>query len=257
MESSQDSLDSSLGKFSPLSILSSNQTPSKPNLFGSQNRIAFSVNALSLTLAETLVQNSVFSTPTTNPQTIQESNNKMEILEEISLDNNQQARCQYCSADFSSEELNAHIDNCDLRKISCDKCGERILMDIFDIHYEECEPEDMDPPSEINHRYDEDNGESGEMEEEITENNMTYERLLMLDENIVKKGMTQEQLKEFQELLYVKSLDGEGSCVICMSEYQTGEYIRKLTCCHVFHKNCIDQWLGANITCPTCKKELR
>ena len=72
MESSQDSLDSSLGKFSPLSILSSNQTPSKPNLFGSQNRIAFSVNALSLTLAETLVQNSVFSTPTTNPQTIQD-----------------------------------------------------------------------------------------------------------------------------------------------------------------------------------------
>lgn len=169
------------------------------------------------------------------------------------------AKCQYCNIDFASVEIQGHIDDCDMRKINCEKCGQRVLMDVFDFHFEECganQGELIDPSSEmyVEERNEEENSDGG-MEEEESE--MTYERLLLLDENAVSKGMTQEQIKEFRELLYVKSLDGEGSCVICMSEYQTGEYTRKLSCVHFFHKNCIDQWLGSNYTCPTCKKHLR
>jgi len=245
MEPSQEPLDSSVGKFSPLSFLSTDQTPSKISIFGSQNRVAFNLNALPITLIEALNQNPAPNTSITSPQTNQEPNMTNENSEGTAM-NNQETKCQFCNVNFNSEELTEHIDNCDMRKINCDKCGERVLMDVFDIHYEECESDEMDDLSD-----------GGSMEEENTANNLTYERLLELDENVVKKGMTEEQLKEFQEFLYVKSLDGEGSCVICMCDYQTGEYLRKLSCCHLFHKGCIDQWLGANITCPTCKKYLR
>ncbi|KAI5783890.1 hypothetical protein DFH27DRAFT_487773 [Peziza echinospora] len=48
--------------------------------------------------------------------------------------------------------------------------------------------------------------------------------------------------------------DGD-KCLVCLSEYETGEECRSLTQCnHVFHKECIDTWLttGRN-SCPLCR----
>jgi len=156
-----------------------------------------------------------------------------------------------------------------------------VLLDIYDIHFEECleaetQPNEGNPRiatiasianmymrARAGNEMEDDSIEDEEnMEEEdegffLDESEMTYERLLMLDANVVKKGMSSEQLKEFPVQLYVRSLDGEGSCVVCMCDYETGEYVRKLSCNHNFHKGCIDKWLDANITCPTCKKYLR
>ncbi|RSH85673.1 hypothetical protein EHS25_003814 [Saitozyma podzolica] len=45
-------------------------------------------------------------------------------------------------------------------------------------------------------------------------------------------------------------------CLICLSEYETGEECRVLNCRHAFHKDCVDQWLskGSN-SCPACRTE--
>lgn len=46
-------------------------------------------------------------------------------------------------------------------------------------------------------------------------------------------------------------------CLICLSSYETDEECRQLkTCGHMFHKECIDQWLltGRN-SCPLCRGE--
>eukprot|EP00978_Attheya_sp_CCMP212_P043953 scaffold295671_cov24-Attheya_sp.AAC.1 len=45
-------------------------------------------------------------------------------------------------------------------------------------------------------------------------------------------------------------------CNICLEEFQTGEKIRKLSCSHRFHKQCIDRWLGTVASCPICKHEI-
>ncbi|KAJ5319521.1 uncharacterized protein N7506_012225 [Penicillium brevicompactum] len=50
--------------------------------------------------------------------------------------------------------------------------------------------------------------------------------------------------------------DGE-RCLICLSDYEVAEEVRELgKCKHVFHKECIDQWLttGRN-SCPLCRGE--
>ncbi|GAB4848370.1 hypothetical protein Ancab_003064 [Ancistrocladus abbreviatus] len=46
-------------------------------------------------------------------------------------------------------------------------------------------------------------------------------------------------------------------CAICLSEYVDGDEIRVLpNCSHVFHVGCIDTWLGAHASCPSCRQIL-
>jgi hypothetical protein len=44
-------------------------------------------------------------------------------------------------------------------------------------------------------------------------------------------------------------------CAICLAEYEAGEELRQLPCHakHHFHKNCVDNWLKLNGSCPICR----
>ena len=48
--------------------------------------------------------------------------------------------------------------------------------------------------------------------------------------------------------------DEEGDkCTICLSEFEVEEDVRRLPCMHLFHVECVDQWLGQNKRCPICR----
>ncbi|KAM0832876.1 hypothetical protein ACQ4PT_064596 [Festuca glaucescens] len=60
-------------------------------------------------------------------------------------------------------------------------------------------------------------------------------------------------------LAYSAGLDLAGSsraeCAICLAEFARGEQLRVLPRCnHGFHAHCIDRWLDARPTCPTCRQ---
>lgn len=68
---------------------------------------------------------------------------------------------------------------------------------------------------------------------------------------------------EYSGSLVAEALDGAGAiqipngdrCLICLGDYEAAEELRQLTkCAHVFHRDCIDQWLttGRN-SCPLCR----
>ncbi|KAH3670394.1 hypothetical protein OGAPHI_000909 [Ogataea philodendri] len=42
-------------------------------------------------------------------------------------------------------------------------------------------------------------------------------------------------------------------CPICLVDYESGDQGRRLDCCHEFHKDCVDQWLLNDNTCPICR----
>lgn len=45
-----------------------------------------------------------------------------------------------------------------------------------------------------------------------------------------------------------------GECSICLEEYVTGDWCREFpVCSHIYHSNCIDEWLKKNPTCPVCR----
>jgi len=45
-------------------------------------------------------------------------------------------------------------------------------------------------------------------------------------------------------------------CSVCLEEFVEGHEIRVLPCKHPFHKECIDQWLRTQISCPLCMQSL-
>ena len=50
------------------------------------------------------------------------------------------------------------------------------------------------------------------------------------------------------------------NCIICLCPFQENSQIRNLTCHHIFHKDCIEEWikakLGEDPKCPICNIDL-
>lgn len=71
------------------------------------------------------------------------------------------------------------------------------------------------------------------------------------------------RLVEYAGSLVAEALEGDQTisigeterCLICLSDYEAAEEVRQLSSCkHIYHKECIDQWLttGRN-SCPLCR----
>ncbi|KAF8407895.1 hypothetical protein HHK36_007033 [Tetracentron sinense] len=46
----------------------------------------------------------------------------------------------------------------------------------------------------------------------------------------------------------------EVECAVCLCRIEEGEEIRELRCDHIFHRVCLDRWLGyGHATCPLCR----
>ncbi|XAR67051.1 hypothetical protein NMG60_11013467 [Bertholletia excelsa] len=44
-----------------------------------------------------------------------------------------------------------------------------------------------------------------------------------------------------------------GSCAVCMGSFQPNTKGKQLTCGHVYHADCIINWLSVRSTCPLCR----
>ncbi|GAV02208.1 hypothetical protein RvY_12802-1 [Ramazzottius varieornatus] len=80
---------------------------------------------------------------------------------------------------------------------------------------------------------------------------------LMVDRQITEE----EQMQKAQRFGLIQHLpsglyDGgkkDRECPICMVELNCGDPVRFLPCMHVYHKDCIDDWLlKHSLTCPNC-----
>ncbi|XP_005103544.1 nascent polypeptide-associated complex subunit alpha, muscle-specific form isoform X2 [Aplysia californica] len=45
-------------------------------------------------------------------------------------------------------------------------------------------------------------------------------------------------------------------CTICLCEFEANEDVRRLPCMHLFHSDCVDQWLSTNKKCPICRVDI-
>lgn len=68
---------------------------------------------------------------------------------------------------------------------------------------------------------------------------------------------SKEALEQCQDYKYCKDEKEEEKCAICICELEEGEEVKKLTCGHIYHQDCINVWLKNNSTCPTCKHVLK
>lgn len=46
------------------------------------------------------------------------------------------------------------------------------------------------------------------------------------------------------------------SCAICLLEFEREDAIRTTPCRHQYHRECIDNWCEAKMSCPICRRQL-
>ena len=69
-----------------------------------------------------------------------------------------------------------------------------------------------------------------------------------IETNLIKKPKLDKIIIEEEMLNEI--------CTICLDPYEKKEGISKLKCGHIFHYECIDQWIIDKITCPLCRTSL-
>lgn len=70
--------------------------------------------------------------------------------------------------------------------------------------------------------------------------------------NIYFYLMNLKTLNEKSE--YIICNDYDNTCSICLNKLNNT--CRKLKCNHIFHVECIDNWLSDNVTCPMCRDKI-
>ena len=76
----------------------------------------------------------------------------------------------------------------------------------------------------------------------------------------VKLILTQEELDKIPKNSYkelsLELKEKNTSCPVCREEYRENDEVRTLKCNHVFHTDCVDNWLiNHSHKCPCCRQE--
>lgn len=59
--------------------------------------------------------------------------------------------------------------------------------------------------------------------------------------------------KAFEEGMLPKE---DAHCAVCLGDYELGDRVKELPCGHLFHTQCIAQWLDSSTLCPLCRENL-
>lgn len=110
--------------------------------------------------------------------------------------------------------------------------------------------------SRVNHTYTNLDGGYYRVDQELLQDNQ-YSNFLdfPLEENEKTIQKDKFTLKYRHNLV---SANDDKTCVICYNEYKEGELVCNLPgCIHMFHWDCIKNWVDQKSNCPMCRKSIR
>jgi hypothetical protein len=94
----------------------------------------------------------------------------------------------------------------------------------------------------------------------VANNNQTKFPVGMIserDSTVIKKLLetTKSTNSDGRSVLPIKIKFGcqEKECSICCETYEVGQEIYKLSCRHVYHKECLSRWVNTRASCPLCR----
>ena len=90
----------------------------------------------------------------------------------------------------------------------------------------------------------------------LTEGIQRHLQVLQLDSR-VQIPLSKEETQRLPMRKYNSKKEASDNCVICVDEFIEEDQVRVLPCSHIFHPQCIDEWLvNHSSLCPLCKKEV-
>lgn len=85
----------------------------------------------------------------------------------------------------------------------------------------------------------------------------------VIEDTCSNRGATQEMIEhntfphKYKKLRRASETDEDSEkCTICLSQFEVDNDVRRLPCMHLFHKDCVDQWLVTNKHCPICRVDI-
>ena len=61
----------------------------------------------------------------------------------------------------------------------------------------------------------------------------------------------------YQKIKNVNELsENKRNCMICLDEFKNGQKSIILPCIHIFHSECIKNWMKREKFCPLCKNKM-
>ncbi|XP_047981510.1 E3 ubiquitin ligase BIG BROTHER-related-like [Salvia hispanica] len=97
--------------------------------------------------------------------------------------------------------------------------------------------------------------------DEVDPDELSYEELIALGEVVgtESRGLSADTIASLASVNYKSQDTQEGisdSCVICRLDYEDGDALTVLSCKHLYHPECINNWLQINKVCPVCSTEV-
>lgn len=97
--------------------------------------------------------------------------------------------------------------------------------------------------------------------QDVDPDELSYEELIALGEVVgtESRGLSADTIASLPSVNYKARSSQDGNtdqCVICRLDYEDGDSLVVLSCKHLYHPECINQWLQINKVCPICSCEV-
>nr|GMD13493.1 E3 ubiquitin-protein ligase RHA2B-like [Ipomoea batatas] len=80
----------------------------------------------------------------------------------------------------------------------------------------------------------------------------------LLSQSLCQKMSPENGASEVGVRVFEGESNGAVDCAVCLCKIEEGEEVRDLKCKHIFHRACLDRWLGTGrITCPLCRTHVK
>ncbi|KAL3528337.1 hypothetical protein ACH5RR_007659 [Cinchona calisaya] len=92
----------------------------------------------------------------------------------------------------------------------------------------------------------------------IEDNNILDQVLnLSIEENEPRLSpASRDNISEMLTKVTIEATDGVEACTICLENFSEGLEVSQIPCKHIFHEECILQWLNYRNVCPLCRFEI-
>lgn len=111
------------------------------------------------------------------------------------------------------------------------------------------EPQQSQEEGDENEGWDDESDDYEDSENEVMEEDMEIDMEMEMVVPAAAAKASVEALERFK----LKGLNSMNTCVICLEQLSSGNEVTRMPCAHVFHADCIVQWLKNSHVCPLCR----
>ena len=86
------------------------------------------------------------------------------------------------------------------------------------------------------------------------DNQVNIDKIINEENDKEENNKIKDKIKIIPQIYYKKNEFENSNCSICFDEFKDNELLKQLKCGHIFHQECLNQWLINMDKCPFCNQ---